>query len=151
MMELVVESEITTEASLCGICLKAYDPIGEKCCDKCKLQVCELCRKDYVVATAMNNTIHKSIYRVCKFCDVGLKYDHMYRFCKYCDDVIRRKLYIFANRCCHACYYKKTSYRSRLPHYKAKLIIERFLNVKDVAQIIFDYYYKPRRYFPGEI
>ena len=46
---------------------------------------------------------------------------------------------------------KKTTIENRLllPHYKAKPIIETQY-IPDITQIIFNYYYVPRRYFEGE-
>ena len=73
-----------------------------------------------------------------------------YIYCFSCDNVVLMKDCDICNGGCKECRsYNHVENRVLLPHYKAKPIIESQF-IPEIAQIIFDYYYKPRRYFDGE-
>ncbi len=132
---------------LCGICCKTDTT---KKCAICYVNACDKC---YVPSKYTRNIA--GLY-ICALCNIiGEKFNICtYDYCIYCDDYLPGRTHnIIGTRGsrCVSCMYKNTPIENRLllPHYKARPIIEtQFIPV--IAQLIFDYYYKPRRYFKGE-
>ena len=74
------------------------------------------------------------------------------RYCYTCDTVVGKCEYYHDKRKCEGCINRlRTKTRETLAHYKVKPIIEEFLHVKDVVEIIFAYCGEPRRYFKTEM
>ena len=127
----------------CGICLKQDE------CDKCKkcyVGICDDCR--HMTEYDTDLAFYAPIASICDFCMPIGDDDHVYymltayRYCRKCD----RSLFWGCRTNEEDCIGRQV-----LPHYKAKPIIEEIYYIKGIAQIIFDYYYEPRRYFEGEI
>ncbi len=74
--------------------------------------------------------------------------DSVYRFCECCDKCVINDNFVEIRNMCVDCAANDES-RLSLPHYKARPIIETHY-IPDIAQLIFDYYYTPRRYFKGD-
>jgi hypothetical protein len=123
----------------CGICVLA-EAVAK--CSCCRVRVCENCYNSTDEWEAFFSYRNK----ICKLCHKNKPYD--YWFCITCDvHVIYNDFY----KKCVKCFDKKTTIENRLllPHRKARPIIETYY-IPDIAQLIFDYYYVPRRYFDGE-
>ena len=128
----------------CGICLAGYGVIN---CAMCNVYACFKC----INYDKYGNAIRLHIIQyVCKFCFEKLIPRAMlseYKFCMFCENVYSGTIN------CASCSGDNTSVNSRvlLPNHKALPIIEAVYNIKGIAKIIFDYYYKPRRYFESEM
>ena len=135
----------------CVLCAE-YTSICFQCsiCDKF---ICDVC------CNANNKNIKRAKTRrlLCELCElhyVERKRDTSLSYCAYCDSI-----YPYGDGCfgrCRNCtiadkrkHMNLIEARKLLPHKKAKLIIELHL-VPEIAQLIFDYYYYPRRYLLGE-
>ena len=136
--------------SKCGICLK-HDECDK--CAKCDVGICGNCRhrtkydKD-VLYYDKDLIYHASVLSICSFCmpKCESKFIYhtlvMYKYCHKCE----RSLFYGCLKNDKDCIERKL-----LPHYKARPIIEEIYYITGIAQIIFDYYYKPRRYYTAEI
>ena len=128
--------------SKCGICLKR--DVCDKC-KKCLVGICDECR--HITKYDTGGLYYAPVVSLCDFCMPKSEYEFIYQ---------RLAAYRYCHKCERSLFYGRHKYdeecieRKLLPHYKARPIIEiRF--IPEVAQIIFDYYYKPRRYYDGEI
>ena len=127
----------------CGICLKQ-----DECdkCARCDVGICGNCR--HRTTYDKDLAFYAPIASICSFCMPICEDDRvyymlaMYRYCRKCE----RSLYMGCRTNEEDCIGRQV-----LPHYKAKPIIEEIYYIKGIAQLIFDYYYKPRRYFEGEM
>jgi hypothetical protein len=123
----------------CGICVSA-EAIRE--CSQCRVQTCGKCNKC--------ESFQGNIYAVCVLCHSLLEGMDLFdgEYCMHCDNYIPDDDYYDP---CLKCFDKKITIENRLllPHYKARPIIETY-HIPDIAQLIFDYYYVPRRYYEGE-
>ena len=128
---------------MCGICTKR--PLIAFC-NKCSVCVCKCCSKSIL----FEYTVPNKSYIICQYCtnvcgDINIfnKYIHCYT----CEDFIpREEEYKLCSKCDESTIKLSRAY---LPHYKAKPIIEKQF-IPEIAQLIFEYYYKPRRYYEGE-
>jgi hypothetical protein len=129
---------------LCGICCKTDTIIK---CTICYVNACDKC---YVTSKYKRSIA--GLY-ICALCNIiGEKlYRSTHCYCKFCDECVPwRDYYVYTKGSrCVQCINTPIENRSLLPHYKARPIIETYY-IPDIAQLIFDYYYKPRRYFKGE-
>ena len=127
---------------LCGVCVSA-EAIRE--CSQCDVQTCGKCNK--------REAFQGYIYVVCVLCHPLLEEMDLFdgTHCMHCDNYVSDDDYDYWDRQCNSCSDKKTTIENRLllPHYKAKPIIETQY-IPDITQIIFNYYYVPRRYFEDE-
>ena len=133
--------------SKCGLCLTQDKNVR---CDICSVGICYDCKlnklyrdKYYILRQ----------YIVCKLCSQDIVICdsiNCYKYCKECDNVSRLK-YFGMKQCIKCNDDSVKNDRQLLPHYKAAQLIEEIYYIKGIAQIIFDYYYEPRRYFPDEI
>ncbi len=121
----------------CGICVSAESTYK---CSLCDVQICGKCCY-----------IYKYIF-VCRLCinSLNIIKPYIHWFCSYCDTCVSRADFHWEGKCVK-CFDKKTTIKNRLllPHFKARPIIETQF-IPDIAQLIFDYYYNPRRYYEGE-
>ena len=133
---------------ICGICTKQHLMI---LCNKCGVCICDsdTCKREIVLV--INQTEIKS-YCICKIC-YSVSSDTMifnkYIHCRNCDSLVPCDENHEWCRDCDKLTIKPR--RTLLPHQKAKPIIEEIYDIKGIAQIIFDYYYKPRRYYMCEM
>ena len=120
-------------------------------CKFCAYQFCEAC---------MNPNYERICYMCCPYtislvicieCNEFLSIYDVFniKFCGYCDSIVCKKCitndkkhYLISK--CITCYNNNIT-RDKLPDLKAKKIISIFY-IDDIASIIFDYYYIPRRY-----
>ena len=133
--------------SKCGICL-IHDKTAE--CYKCR--VC-ICGNDCRHAVRLNA---QSLVGVCSMCmskgNFTIKNITLYKYCRSCE-WIGHPNYFYSGECIDCAYASimlVDNKRQLLPHYNAKPLIEEIYNIKGIAQLIFDYYYNPRRYYEGE-
>ena len=123
----------------CGICLKSP---GQNLCGKCIITACKKCS-----ISKRSNTLCVMCYTSCNNFVKCKNYIH----CFACDNVILLTNYNHEKGVCIRCQnYDAIEHRETLSHYKAKPIIESQV-APEIAQIIFDYYYIPRRYFRFEL
>ena len=137
-----------TKLLKCGICVVNDETDN---CFNCGVGICGKCR--YTANIICGSLIPRQrLFTICKLCDILCADPYnicLFRYCHKCDNLIQHN-YNTRHKC-HQCKSKnRRMSRSLLPHYKAKPIIDEILHIKDVSQIIFDYYYKPRRYFESE-
>ena len=126
----------------CGICLEQYKMSH---CNMCQIGVCDDCSFFGYHGSFQDNNL-------CKLCCppvVIYRFVEYYQHCKRCDTVFKRTDNHGRESDCPNCLLNPKNSRQLLPHYKARSIIE-IRYIPELAQIIFDYYYKPRRYFEGE-
>ena len=129
----------------CGICLVADKSVN---CVKCMVCICKAC------TSVLNDTQQNETIILCWMCAGKFTVSNITfrKFCRGCE-TIGHEIY-FDNGKCYSCNWGDgciEDKRKLLPHYKALPVIEEFLRVKGVAQLIFIYYYEKRRYFPDEI
>ena len=128
----------------CGICC-SKDAV--ETCAECSVYICDDC-KLFVNLRGCDLYI-----KVCQLCHKLAKNDPMNGdYCKMCDTHVISDDFIYYKSRCKKCDISKKTLANRalLPHIKTKVIIKHHV-IPDVAQLIFDYYYEPRRYFEGEI
>ena len=127
----------------CGICLEQYKMSH---CNMCQIGVCDDCSFFGYHGSFQDNNL-------CKLCCppvVVFRFMVYFRHCINCDTVFKRSYGRSSESDCPNCLLNPKNSRQLLPHYKAKPIIE-IRYIPELAQIIFDYYYKPRRYYTAEI
>ena len=128
---------------ICGICTKR--PLIAFC-NKCSVCVCKCCSKSIL----LEYTVPNKSYIICQYCTNvcgDLNIFNKYIYCYTCEDFIpREEEYKLCGKCNEST--AKPS-RALLPHCNAKPIIEKQF-IPEIAAIIFDYYYKPRRYYHSE-
>ena len=130
--------------ALCGIC-------------RCRLgiaTVCHLCRIDLCMSCTktINHEWHHTLFESCILCYIPSFMIFISNFyCKCCDKCVAYENFSQKEGRCEDCvaHRRTLAYRDKLPNVRAKDIIETRY-IPGVAQIIFDYYYVPRRYFPDE-
>ncbi len=120
----------------CGICLLHNE--SNKCC-VCNVHICAKC-------IGFMPRYIKGAY--CKWCYLSVLEHFTQWFCTGCDKCIEYENYVQIRNRCKECNTNGAS-RLILPHYKARPVIE-IQFIPDIAKLIFDYYYTPRRYFKGE-
>jgi hypothetical protein len=136
-------------------------------CMECKLIFCLKCNPKEAFCLVCIKLPAPDPFIYCAICPRKLAWCAFNTvICWYCDNricnacmkdlpkhtVYKGREYIIKGRqakCCIECFNNSTS-RTQLPHIKAKKIIDRHM-LPEVAQIIFDYYYKPRRYLPIDV
>jgi hypothetical protein len=126
--------------SLCGSCCQLFTNSE---CSVCKINVCENCMVQITISSAP---------LIVKLCNICYPIDKIYYFhCQCCDENITYGCIPAPIKKCLNCikHNKTIANRATLPHYKAKNALESQF-IPDIAKIIFDYYYVPRRYFKGE-
>ena len=128
-------AEITTKSSLCGICT---DKCGQNVCDKCKVNICGNC----AIKSRLNILIISKTIFLCKMCNISQHPSSNYWdtvYCFSCDKVVLMKDCNIDGGGCNDCRgYDQLEQRKLLTHCKAKLIIEQFVRIGDVAQLIFE-------------
>ena len=134
----------------CGVCLNKQQMTNV--CSMCQFNICKKCISRYCsVIESYNAEV------ICSACAISfISIDTIRPFyCVYCDEIVPNGSHAYHEKyTCNATKYNKHEpfeYRKLLPHYKAKPIIEEFLHIEGIAQLIFVYYYKPRRYFGCEM
>ena len=144
----------------CVLCAK-HHPVCCQCyicnqfiCEKCQRFRGEKIKKKNIKRLDLTpGTKHRSL--ICKLCELyDVENIYTISYCVYCDSI-----YPYRDGCylrCKKCMLENKANpinlieaRKRLPHKKAKLIIEMQF-IPEIAQLIFDYYYYPRRYLLGE-
>jgi hypothetical protein len=120
------------------------------CCINYIINRCELCRVNFCIQCDYSIT---GILYICKLCFMichGEIYYQRYFYCKCCDRLLQMNPGYTRTRCKFCINSNKTiTNRLLFSHYKAKNIINLYY-IRDIAKLIFDYYYQPRRYFEGE-
>ena len=126
--------------TLCSICCTAE---SKHICDICDVDICQKCN------TELSAPSLSILMELCNLCYSDNFTYHNY--CRCCDEVVMYKEYSHDNDKCYKCVDLKITIENRitLPHLKAKPLINAHL-IPEITQIIFDYYYLPRRYYPGE-
>ena len=144
----------TSRLKSCGVCGKLDIYISRKCY-LCTIDICDIC-STWPLCLFDKSPIVGYGCLMCKL-SYNLSFDHvkaiyMYSYCFYCDKFMSCENFNTSKskRRCNKCKNKKIECRKLLPHYRAMLEIEKFILIRDIAQIIFDYYYEPRRYFSSE-
>ena len=120
----------------CGLC--CINTASETCYE-CNVHVCAKC-------IGFMSRYIKGAY--CRWCYLSVLEHSTNWFCVSCDKCIEYENFVQKRRKCAECITNDIS-RLLLPHYKARPIIETQF-IPDIAKLIFDYYYVPRRYFEGE-
>ena len=122
-------------------------------CKKCQRFRGEKSKKNIKRLDLTPGTKHRSlICKLCELCENTSIYTISY--CVYCD-----LIYPYRDGCylrCKKCMLENQinpinliEARKLLPHKKAKIIVEMQF-IPELTQLIFDYYYYPRRYLLGE-
>jgi hypothetical protein len=130
----------------CGICCIEYiiEDYEYEICLMCSIYICKDCQ---ILDDEYFNTY------ICILCSPKYNKGRVGDwFCMCCESyIVWEKLKDIVKMQCDKCYNKNTPIENRLilPHYKARPIIETHF-IPDIAQLIFDYYYKQRRYYKGE-
>ncbi len=109
-----------------------------KCC-VCDVHICADCigfRSRYINGVC------------CKWCYLSILNESNW-FCLDCGKYFKYDNFVLGRYTCKECYANDIAKRLLLPHRKARPIIETYY-IPDIAKIIYDYYYVPRRYFKGE-
>ena len=136
-------SQLSSTPPKCGIC--RVEGQNKHVCVHCRVAICENCN----VIILMTES-GPSYIRRCVLCDeIESRNSSSFKFYCYCCDT-RMLWYSFIDKCGQCALAGKTEFdRKLLPHYKARDIIE-IHYIPEIAKLIFDYYYIPRRYFEGE-
>ena len=141
-----------TQLNRCGMCREAQ-LIANKCLI-CSLYTCDACVSLHVNYKS-NGSYRGVVCNICHIPDFDIDIIYSYHYCAYCEEIIQGVEYTYhLDRTCKATDTRRVClsvYRKLLPNHKAKPIIEAVYNIKGIAKIIFDYYYKPRRYFESEM
>ena len=145
----------------CVLCVKHHPGCYQ--CYICNQFICKKCqrfrgdkikKKNIKRIDLIFGMKHRSL--ICKLCDLYKLCEntsiYTISYCVYCDSI-----YPYRDGCyliCKKCMLENKANgliesRKRLPHKKAKLIIE-LQFIPELVQLIFDYYYYPRRYLLGE-
>ena len=126
-------------------------------CMMCELKMISQCRVGCNNTTSCYEQVcinpnYKKCIKCLFKCHI-IPYINYNNYCYNCDTVISKYSYFTHKNMCYNCIENPSQryLRDKLSHYKAKPLIEEIYDIKGIAQIIFDYYYKPRRYFPGEM
>ena len=124
----------------CGICCMLN---AVHICNLCTVDICDKCSSEIFQPILAN------LIKLCNICSPN--YDIYYFYCIYHDDTMIYREFSQSDVKCDMCVDLKRTleHRKTLPHFKAKPLIEQHF-IPVVAQIIFDYYYEPRRYFTDE-
>jgi hypothetical protein len=128
----------------CGICCLSNEARQCTQCTQCKIDMCGKCDTNTIGNIFVTNVCGlcfnlSSVLRMCSY------------YCICCDSCVPYEEFSQTNGKCKKCakQNKTVADRALLPHHSAKPLIEKqFIPV--IAQIIFCYYYTPRRYFKGE-
>ena len=133
---------------LCGICIKHANTTE---CKICRVNTCRNCKVNPYEIDIEKSIDPGKMPVQCNLCYLSIKLilasTPMYSY-----DENTNAILVFKDGERHTLKFDKCGIGNRLliPHYKAKPIIDEIYFVKGVAQLIFDYYYEPRRYYPGE-
>ena len=170
---ICIKNNIETQCSkckihACGVCCSQFIYQVTPTSNKIAYNVCQACISNYLDISI--NTKCKGCYKLIannkliKLCHICTQLNpvvyllNSYMYCSRCDNLHANGEYYNDIHKCDKYDKRSGKYimrkkpdRSLLPHYKAKPIIEEIYYIKGIAQIIFDYYYTPRRYYDGEI
>ena len=125
---------------LCGICCDVESK--NTICSICRVRLCEQCI--IRVGSCMFPLT------LCKFCksEPGKKRPF---HCEACDKNMTYDEHTITGDNCKECTAQNKTIENRkiLPHFKTKGMLDIHF-IPEITHIIFDYYYQPRRYYPGE-
>ena len=153
-MSIQIKTQEKEQIANCGLCLKLEPPRMLNKCDCCEIPCCDKCTVKIIFSKKDRaGHVYQETYLptciICKNLHENCFSTTQYRYC-HCCNKIYDKCYFGLKRCI-ACIAddKNEPDRKTLPHYKAKLVITTYF-VPELTQIIYDYYYIPRRYLTGE-
>ena len=151
----------TCHVDVCETCSRIIKTTGPHTHDAILCEVCEMQFKMYTASISDHSDCYNRIqsnpkYALCIECLIKhtvVYFTYHFNFCYNCDTVCSPYDYYYYKKMCDICVEcpKQRKTRNELSHCKAKPLIEEIYHIKGIAQIIFDYYYKPRRYFPDEM
>ena len=132
--------------ALCGTCCRCSNFSVKYVCNSCRIDMCIAC------TIIVNRDWQFRSYDSCVLCYIPSFMIFTSNFyCKCCDKCVAYENFSQKEGRCNECvaHRRTLAHRDKLPHFRAKDIIETRY-IPDITQIIFDYYYVPRRYFPEE-